>query len=169
MKRPNVFFLISACGIIPALSMGNFESVHQGIAAEKGDTQAQETLGNMYLRGNGVPQDAEEAAKWLKKQERVTAAMGEITITRPVVLGDIHPPYTDEARKAGISGTVTVQCIVRIDGTADSCRVLKGLGYGLDESAVKTIEKEGRFTPAKVKDKAIGGPINITIFFSINQ
>ena len=122
----------------------------------------------MYLQGDGVPQDAEEAAKWLKKLERVNAAMKEIAVTRPVVLGDIHPPYTDEARNAGISGTVTVQCIVRIDGTADSCSILKGLGYGLDESAIKTIEKEGRFTPAKVKDKAINGPINISIFFSIN-
>ena len=37
------------------------------IKAEKGDAEAQFCLGAMYLLGDGVPQDDEEAAKWCRK------------------------------------------------------------------------------------------------------
>ena len=36
-------------------------------AAEQGDAPAQEALGKMYARGEGVPQDFREAAHWLRK------------------------------------------------------------------------------------------------------
>jgi len=57
------------------------------------------------------------------------------------------PRYTDEARKARISGIVVLQCIVRKDGTPDSFKVIRSLGYGLDESAVYTIATKWRFKP----------------------
>lgn len=36
-------------------------------AAEQGDAEAQKSLGNCYLSGNGVAKDAEEAVKWYSK------------------------------------------------------------------------------------------------------
>jgi TPR repeat protein len=40
--------------------------------AEQGNAEAQETLGGMYLAGNGVAQDSKEAVKWY----RLAAAQG---------------------------------------------------------------------------------------------
>jgi TonB family protein len=138
------------------------------VAAEQGDTQAQEILGKMYLEGNEVPQDSEKAAKWSRKAaERVNAAMKEMkrnaAVILPVPIGDITPPYTEQARAAGISGTVTVHCVVHLDGTADECKIQEGLGYGLDESAIRTIEKQGRFKPATIR----GNPVEMRAPFKI--
>jgi TonB family protein len=76
---------------------------------------------------------------------------------RPLALP--MPPYTDEARRANVEGTVVLQMIVRKDGTTDSFKVLKGLGYGLDESAINTIAKKWRFQPGTLN----GTPINVRI------
>jgi TonB family protein len=48
-----------------------------------------------------------------------------------------HPPaaYTDAARKLGIQGKVVVQAYFDADGKATALKVVKGLGYGLDENA----------------------------------
>jgi TonB family protein len=66
-------------------------------------------------------------------------------VDAPVVLVKSVPPYTEEARKADVNGIVALQCIVRKDGTVDSCKILRGLGYGLDQSAINTITTAWRF------------------------
>jgi hypothetical protein len=60
-------------------------------------------------------------------------------VKAPVPLLQPLPSYTAEARKAGIEGIVILRCMVRINGTTDSFRILNGLGYGLDESAIDTV------------------------------
>lgn len=70
-------------------------------------------------------------------------------VTNPIPLAHPKPLYTEEARKANISGSVEIDCIVRKDGTVDSFKILRGLGYGLDESAVQTITKKWRFKPGE--------------------
>ena len=44
-------------------------------AAEQGDAEAQNTLGAMYVLGEGVPEDATEAVKWYRK----AAEQGDIS------------------------------------------------------------------------------------------
>jgi TonB family protein len=96
---------------------------------------------------------------------------------RPYVLGDgvkapraiAQPmaPYTEEARKARIEGIVALQVVIRKDGTVDSFRVIKGLGYGLDESAIKTIAAKWRFEPATLKGAPVDVQANIEMRFRI--
>ncbi len=50
------------------------------------------------------------------------------------------PPYSEEARAAKINGTVTLQIVVEPDGHATDIQVVKGLGHGLDELAIKTVQ-----------------------------
>ena len=44
--------------------------------------------------------------------------------------------YTSAARDAGIRGTVTVAVMVETDGSPGRMRIVHGLGYGLDQSAL---------------------------------
>lgn len=68
-----LFFLVS-----PSVSRGDYpEAINKGHykaalnelipLAEKGDASARFYLGVMYYKGQGVPQDYEEAAKWFLK------------------------------------------------------------------------------------------------------
>jgi TonB family protein len=49
-------------------------------------------------------------------------------------------PYTKEAKKAKVKGIVLVQGVIGLDGRITNLRVVKALGYGLDESALKTLK-----------------------------
>jgi TonB family protein len=76
---------------------------------------------------------------------RTPAVPGLWGLQFPSVLHEEKPPYTTEARNARIEGTVVFQCIVRKDGTVDSFKILRGLGYGLDVSAIATVAQKWRF------------------------
>lgn len=60
-----------------------------------------------------------------------------------------HPAavYTDEARLRVIEGAVVVQARFDEGGNITVLRVVRGLGYGLDENALAAL-KEWRFSPA---------------------
>jgi protein TonB len=59
-----------------------------------------------------------------------------------------YPTYTDEARHGKVQGSVTLQVLVGADGRAQDVRIVKGIGFGLDERAVATVGG-WRFTPAR--------------------
>jgi len=59
-----------------------------------------------------------------------------------------YPVYTDEARHAKVQGTVTLRVFVGPDGKASEIRVVRGVGFGLDERAVQTV-RGWKFNPAR--------------------
>jgi TonB family protein len=65
------------------------------------------------------------------------------------------PPYTEEALKAQISGTMQVELIVRKDGTPENIKIVKGMGYGMDQTAIAIIKDFWRFYPALRDNKPI--------------
>jgi TonB family protein len=63
------------------------------------------------------------------------------------ILDKPRPSYTEEARQLKIEGEVSLEMLFAADGKAHVLRLLKGLGHGLDESAVRSAEAI-RFRPA---------------------
>lgn len=55
--------------------------------------------------------------------------------------------FSDEAMKAKYQGVVTLVAVVTPDGRATDIQVVKGLGLGLDENAIKAV-RNWRFKPA---------------------
>ena len=51
------------------------------------------------------------------------------------------PQYTSEAEKAHAKGTVVLSHSVSTQGCAENIRVVRGLGYGLDEAAIYALER----------------------------
>ena len=58
------------------------------------------------------------------------------------------PQYSDAGFKLKIQGEVVLDVIIGVDGRATNVHVVKGLGYGLDEEAVKSASQIWRFKPA---------------------
>jgi periplasmic protein TonB len=85
-------------------------------------------------------------------------------VKAPALLFDPKPNYTEEARKARIEGVVLLQLVVRKDGSTDSFKVLRGLGYGLDESAISTINNKWRFKPGTKS----GVPVDVQILVEVS-
>ncbi|HKW90180.1 MAG TPA: energy transducer TonB [Candidatus Acidoferrales bacterium] len=58
------------------------------------------------------------------------------------------PPFSDSAFKLKIQGVVVLDAVIGADGRATNIHLSKGLGYGLDESAIKFVRDIWRFKPA---------------------
>lgn len=84
-------------------------------------------------------------------------------VTPPEVLEAPSPSYTEEARSARAEGIVILNAVVRRDGRADRFEVVNGLGYGLDESAIRTVGTEWRFKPATYE----GQPVDCRAYFEV--
>ena len=81
----------------------------------------------------------------------------------PTILKRVEPVYTDEAREANIQGDVVLEILIRTDGTVSVQRMVRGLGYGLDESA-RTAVEQWLFRPRTVN----GRPVEAIIVFTVN-
>jgi len=56
--------------------------------------------------------------------------------------------------------------IIRADGTGKVDKVVRGLGYGLDEKAIEAFEK-WRFTPGMVDGKPVNVQLEVVINFHL--
>lgn len=89
-------------------------------------------------------------------------------VTPPTVLTRVEPQYTQEARNARYNGTVVIEGIVKLDGTLDVVRVVRGLDYGLTESAIDAL-KQWKFNPAKRNGNAVSAALNIEVNFNLGK
>jgi TonB family protein len=88
-------------------------------------------------------------------------------ITAPKKIVHVEPRYTEEARQARIQGTVILQAVVDVEGNVSRVQVIKGLPFGLDQSAIDAVE-QWKYEPARRSD---GTPVavyyNLVINFSL--
>jgi TonB family protein len=76
------------------------------------------------------------------------------------------PDYTDEGRKQKINGEVRLEVLFKSDGQVHVIRVVQGLGYGLDEQAVKAAEQI-KFKPALHEGQPIDSMAQVHIIFEL--
>jgi periplasmic protein TonB len=79
-------------------------------------------------------------------------------ISAPTAISAPDPDYTEEARRAKKQGTCVLWLIVDSAGHPRDIRVMRGLGFGLDEKALQAV-KQWKFQPA-LKD---GRPVDVQI------
>jgi len=70
------------------------------------------------------------------------------------VLSHPQPEYTSEAKQLKIQGNVVLEVRFSADGRVHVIRVVRGLGHGLDEQAIRVAE-ETHFKPATRDGKAV--------------
>jgi TonB family protein len=88
-------------------------------------------------------------------------------IVNPIPITMPAPHYTNVARDTRIEGIVVLTAIVRKDGTIDTFQILKGLGYGLDESAIQTVAKYWKFKPGTFKGQPVDVQVRLEISFRL--
>ena len=87
-------------------------------------------------------------------------------VTPPRVLERVEPQYSQEARKARYQGTVVLEVIVRKDGTVDIMRIVRSLGFGLDENAIQAL-KQWRFKPGMRNGVPVDVALNVEVNFNL--
>ncbi len=85
------------------------------------------------------------------------------TVSAPEVLHQVEPEFSEEARKAKVSGNVQVYLWVDEHGNPTHVRVTRGMGLGLDEKAVEAV-RQYKFKPAMEN----GRPVTVEMYVDVN-
>lgn len=73
---------------------------------------------------------------------------GQKGYTTPTCIYCPNPQYSDEAFHAKIQGQIVMNVVIGTDGRAHNINIIKGLGHGLDEEAIRAARDVWRFKPA---------------------
>jgi protein TonB len=87
-------------------------------------------------------------------------------VSTPVVIYQVEPEFSEEARKAKFMGVVLVNLIVDAHGLPQNVHTLRGVGMGLDEKAVEAV-RQYRFKPAMEGGKPVPVELNVEVNFQI--
>lgn len=88
-------------------------------------------------------------------------------VSQPQILFRTIPKYTDDAIKAKVQGVVLLQAVIRKNGRADSFKVIRALGYGLEESAIQEIASKWRFKPGTKDGREVDVLATIEVTFNL--
>ena len=84
----------------------------------------------------------------------------------PEPIRRVQPEYTASARAAKIEGAVVFDCIIDANGNLKILRVVRSIGYGLDQSAYTALQ-QWRFRPAVIGGKPASSRMNIEVRFTL--
>jgi len=91
-------------------------------------------------------------------------------VSMPVLIKEVRPQYTPEAKAAGIEGEVQMSAVVIRDGTVGEVTITRSLDskFGLDDEAVKAA-KLWRFEPGKKDGKPVAVRVTIEMAFTLKR
>lgn len=76
--------------------------------------------------------------------------------------------YPEEAKRSGVEGRVYIQLIVNKQGNVENAKVVRGLGYGADEEALRVI-REAKFEPGYQNGEPVRVQYSLAISFVLPE
>jgi protein TonB len=75
--------------------------------------------------------------------------------------------YPAQARRMGVEGKVFVQFVIGKDGAISDVKVIKGIGAGCDEEAIRVVQSSPSWNPGKQRGKAVKQRYTLPIIFKL--
>jgi TonB family protein len=75
--------------------------------------------------------------------------------------------YPAKAKEMKVEGRVFVQFIVNVDGTLSDFTILKGIGFGCEEEAIRVIKEGPKWIPGKNAGKAVRVKYTLPLTFKL--
>ncbi len=77
--------------------------------------------------------------------------------------------YPKQALNVGVEGTVYVSFIINTDGSISDATIVRGIGFGCDEEAIRAISAMPKWVPGKQNANAVRVKTTIPIKFQIDK
>jgi len=122
-------------GVVASAGFGN------GVATGDGSGRINTSRGTVREGGFGDTEALAPAPRQSRNENVAPKMIPAEIIAKP------NPIYTEEAKKLRIEGEVLLEVVFESTGTLRVLRVVRGLGHGLDEAAVRAAEQI-QFKPA---------------------
>jgi len=157
-------FLITHVPPAPEPAAGGNEPSRQEPDRQGGKAAARPAGGTAQEEGlqkggrqSATPQDLPEAGPFVPVY-RVD--------TKPELIQKAALSYPAKARELNIQGTVILEVSIDEKGMVSDIRIVKGVGFGLDEEAARWM-RASQFSPARVQDKAVAVKMQYPVTFKI--
>lgn len=127
-------------------TMEDLENANPGIETIKGnDSIAMDMDFNvMMLDEVEIPKEEEQTFEIVEQMPSYPGGDGEFMkfLSKRI-------KYPEKAREMGIEGRVILQFIIASDGVIKEVTVVKGIGYGCDEEAIRVMKTSPRWKPGR--------------------
>ena len=144
-----------ARGTIASAGFGNGVAIDGGRGGRAGIGRVQTTsFGDAAVQQASAPQHQ-------------PTAEAKVTSTPVAIQSKPLPSYTAEARELRVEGEVLLQVTFTARGQVSNVRVVRGLGHGLDESAVRAAQGI-RFVPAQRDGRPVDSTATLHIVFQLS-
>jgi TonB family protein len=77
-----------------------------------------------------------------------------------------NPPYSEEARKSKVKGTISVEAVIDSEGKLENVRIFRGLPGGLNDATIDTM-KTWKCSPAQKDGKPVSTLVRFEVHFLI--
>lgn len=108
------------------------------------------------------PQEEEEEEDFFVVVEEMPELIGGLAELQKQI------KYPEMARRAGIEGRVYVQFIVNEQGNVENAQVIRGIGGGADEEALRVV-KQAKFKPGMQRGRPVRVQYSLPIFFRLQN
>ena len=149
------------------------EELKEAVAAEKtqeGDPNAEEVI--VAPEETAGPTKVEVAVEAAPKEEQIFTVVeqnpefpGGMSALGQFLSKNIR--YPPAASRANVSGRVFVSFVVNTDGSIQDVNVLKGLGFGTDEEAMRVVKAMPKWRPGKQSGRPVRVKYNLPINFQL--
>ena len=109
-------------------------------------------------------EDVQEQPIFTVVEQKPSFPGGEAALMR--FLGT-HIQYPALAKESGIQGRVFINFVVEPDGSIDHVKVLRGIGGGCDEEAIRVVKSMPKWIPGKQRGKPVRVSFNLPIKFTL--
>ena len=135
---------------------------------------SEDVLNDITLQSTELNQNANVAPPPPPKEEKKTDEEPQYFVAvenMPEPVGGIAAIqskiiYPQIAKRAGVEGTVYIKAYVNKEGIVTKVVVLKGIGAGCDQAALKAV-KETRFEPGSQRGKPVNVMVSIPVVFRL--
>lgn len=145
-------------GVVASAGFGS------GVATGVGSGKVNGTRGTGTVRQGGFGDADAPVAATTPKPKPADPNAGRLIPAE--IISKPTPVYTDEARRLRLEGEVLLEAVLGANGQLKITRVVRGLGHGLDEAAVKAAEQI-RFKPATRDGQAADSTAILHIIFQL--
>ncbi len=77
--------------------------------------------------------------------------------------------YPEQAKKMGVEGRVFISFIVNEDGSLSDFELVRGIGSGCDEEALRVYMESPNWSPGKQKGKAVKTQMQAQVVFKLSE
>jgi len=118
---------------------------------------------------SGLQLSAASALRFSRQSNTSVYNTTDPGVKTPVLVREVKPQYTDDAKKLQVQGSVELEEVITSDGTVrDDVRVVKSLDPDLDAQAV-TAAKQWQFKPGTKDGKPVNVVVRIEMTFTLKK